>query len=179
MSCSTVLPPGCLQPVVLDLGKRTPVVVPDCGGPAVLPDDTDIVVVTQALQGVPGPPGIPGPAGGAAVQRQAGETLSALVAVWEDEQGRVFALDQSDEDHVFCLLGLTLTAADAGQAINVQRSGVIDDDSWSWTPGQRIYLGAAGALTASPATTGFDVLIGTALSTRRIALNVQDPIEME
>lgn len=136
-------------------------------------------VVAVAMQGPPGPPGAVGPAGGAAVTRVAGSTLSALVAVWEDAAGRVHALDQDDEDHVFSLLGVTLTAADAGQPIDVQRSGAITDSAWSWTPGQRVYLGLGGALTATPPAAGFDVLIGTALSPTRLLLNLQDPIALE
>ncbi|WP_416406541.1 DUF2190 family protein [Paracidovorax citrulli] len=147
---------------------------------SVLCEEVEVIqVVADAEQGPPGPRGEVGPAGGAAVTRVAGSTLSALVAVWEDAAGRVHALDQDDEDHVFSLLGVTLTAADAGQPIDVQRSGAITDSAWSWTPGQRVYLGLGGALTGTPPAAGFDVLIGTALSPTRLLLNLQDPIEME
>lgn len=147
---------------------------------SVLREEVEVIqVVADAEQGPPGPRGEVGPAGGATVSRVAGSTLSALVAVWEDAAGRVHALDQNDEDHVFTLLGITLTAADAGQLIDVQRSGALTDSAWAWTPGQRVYLGLAGALTATPPAAGFDVLIGTALSPTRLLLNLQDPIEME
>jgi hypothetical protein len=130
-----------------------------------------------AKQGLPGPQGIPGPTGGAALQRTAGETLSALRAVYE-LGGAVYALGQADVDHIDALLGITLTAADEGQLLNVQRSGVMDDAGWNWTPG-RVYLGAAGALTQTPAADGFDVLIGTATAPTRLMLNLQDPISLE
>lgn len=138
-----------------------------------------VEIVAVAEQGPPGRPGDPGPAGGSFLQRVASETLSALVVVWEDEFGRVRALDSTDEDHIFLLLGIATTAASAGNYLNVQRSGAIEDDAWSWSAGQRIYLGVHGALTATPPNSGFDVLIGTALSPKRIALNLQDPIELE
>jgi hypothetical protein len=147
---------------------------------SVLREEVEVIqVVADAEQGPPGPRGEAGPAGGATVSRMAGATLSALVAVWEDAAGRVHALDQGDEDHVFSLLGVTLTAADAGAPIDVQRSGAITDSAWSWTPGQRIYLGIGGALTTTPPAAGFDVLIGTALSPTRLLLNLQDPIALE
>lgn len=133
------------------------------------------VVVTR---GIPGPTGPPGPDGGNVLQRAAGETLSALRAVYELD-GAVRPLDAGDADHIDLLLGITITAAAAGQPINVQRAGSISDAAWSWTPGSRVHLGANGALTQSPPVDGFDVLIGTAVSPTSLLLNLQEPIELE
>lgn len=133
-------------------------------------------VVAVGVQGAPGAQGIPGPAGGSALQRVAGPVVSALQVVWEDEHGRVWPLGCTDLEHIFSLLGITLTAADAGQLVNVQRSGVLDDTAWSWTPGQRVYLGLAGQLTHTPAEDGAHVLIGTAVSATRLNLFLQDPV---
>jgi hypothetical protein len=92
--------------------------------------------------------------------------------------GAVHALSADDALHIDLLLGITLTAAQAGDPVNVQRLGAIEDDSWNWVPG-RVYLGAEGALTQTPPTSGFDLLIGAATSATRIALNLQDPISLE
>lgn len=132
---------------------------------------------TVGEQGPAGRPGEPGPAGGAAVQRLAGETLSALRAVYELD-GQVFALDYRDTEHIDLLLGVTLSAAQGGEPLNIQRLGAIDDDNWNWQPG-RVWLGADGALTQAPPTDGFDVLIGTAVASGRLLLNLQDPLELE
>lgn len=137
----------------------------------------DLEILEIASQGPRGIPGEPGPAGGSTLQRDAGTTLSALVAVYE-EDGEVFALDKDDDTHIDQLLGLTVTAASVGASINVQRSGAVDNSGWAWTPG-RVYLGAGGALTQVPATDGFDVLIGRAVSATRLLLDLQDPIELE
>lgn len=144
---------------------------------AVCLTQTEITTTTVGGQGPPGRPGEPGPAGGAAVQRVTGETLSALRAVYE-LGGQVFTLDYRDEAHIDLILGITLTAADAGAPINVQRSGALDDGGWNWTPG-RVWLGADGALTQTPPADGFDVLLGAAVSATRITLNITDPIELE
>ena len=137
----------------------------------------EMPVVEVVTQGGQGPPGIPGSDGGSAFQRNAGETLSALRVVYElDDQ--VLALDCRDSAHIDLLLGLTLSASDPGQPLNIQRCGVLDDSGWNWQPG-RIWLGTAGALTQTPPTEGFDVLIGAATSATRITLNIQDPIELE
>lgn len=137
-----------------------------------------VEVVEVAEQGPPGPRGPVGPAGGAAVSRTAGITLSALLAVWEDQDGQVWPLSATDGGHVFCLLGVTLTAAQAGQPVDVQRSGPVDDAAWDWAPRARVYLGANGALTVNPAVGGFHVLVGVALSPTRLLLGIQDPVQL-
>lgn len=109
--------------------------------------------------------------------REAGATMSALKVVYE-LNGVVYPLDKDDAAHIDLLLGVTLTAADMGGTVTVQRTGFIDDSSWSWTPG-RVYLGAAGALTQVPATSGSDVLIGSASSATRLILGITDPITLE
>lgn len=137
----------------------------------------ELETVAVGEQGPPGIPGVPGPAGGSAFQRTAGQIVSALRAVYELD-GQVFYLDYRDAEHINLLLGITLTAAQALEPINVQRSGVLDDDSWNWAPGP-VWLGADGALTQTPPTEGFDVLLGAAVSATRITLNLNDPIELE
>lgn len=146
------------------------------------PDDSVLVEQVEVAEIIAvaeqGPPGPPGPSGVAIYTRQSTGALSAMRVVWEDDAGAVSALDSADEDHIDLLCGLTLTAtSDAGQ-VAVQRTGAVDDLAWSWVPG-RVYLGADGALTQSPPSTGFDVLVGVAVSPTRLILNFQDPIELE
>lgn len=155
-------------------GDSQPLVIEHLRELAVVVEVPEAFMVTSGEQG---PPGIPGPAGGSAIQRSAGTTLSALRAVYEQD-GQVFALDYRDPDHIDLLLGITLSAAAAGAVVNVQRSGVLDDSNWSWTPG-RVYLGTNGQLTQLPADDGYSVLLGVATSATRLILNLQDPIELE
>lgn len=134
-------------------------------------------VIAAGLRGIQGLQGIPGPDGGSAFARIAGETISALRVVYELDN-EVFYLDPADEDHIDMLLGISLTAATIGGAVNVQRSGILEDNSWSWALG-RIWLGANGTLTQTPPAGDFDVLIGSAVSATRIILNIQDAILLE
>ena len=137
----------------------------------------ELQTATLGEQGPPGLQGIPGPSGGSAMQRTAGQPLSALRAVYELD-GQVFYLDYRDTDHIDLLLGITLTAAELAAPVNIQRSGALDDSGWSWAPGP-VWLGADGALTQTPPAAGYDVLIGAAVSATRITLNLTDPIELE
>ena len=113
------------------------------------------------------------------LQRTAGEGTSALLAVYEDLSGAVWPADADAESDVLALLGVTVTAAQANQPIRVQRVGVIDDGSWQWQAGQRIFLSQEGRLTQQAPLSGYDVLIGVALTATRVLLNIQDPIELE
>lgn len=139
----------------------------------------ELVLLTEARQGPPGPAGIPGPAGGQVLQRKAGMDTSALLVVYEDLFGSVWPADPDAESDVLALLGVTVSAAVAGQPINVQRLGHIDDEAWQLQPGKRVFLGAQGRLTQEPPQAGYDVLIGMAISQTRLLLNIQDPIELE
>lgn len=109
--------------------------------------------------------------------REAGETLSALRVVYE-LNGVVRYLDSHDAAHIELASGVTLGAAASGSPVQVQRSGAIDDENWSWTPGV-VWLGANGVLTQVPPTQGFDLTVGIALSATRLAVNLQPPIFLE
>ncbi|WP_405120753.1 hypothetical protein [Pseudomonas leptonychotis] len=137
----------------------------------------EVEALTVGEQGPRGAPGQPGPAGGSAVQRQAGETISALIAAYEVD-GSVYALDYRDAAHADLLVGITLSAATTGEAVNLQSSGPLDDSSWSWVPGP-VWVGIDGRLTQAPPDDGIDLLIGSAVSATRIALNLQRPIFLE
>jgi hypothetical protein len=137
----------------------------------------ELETLTAGEQGPAGRPGQPGPAGGSAMQREAGETLSALRAVYELD-GQVFYLDYRDSDHIELLLGITLNAGQLGEPLNVQRSGVLDDAGWSWVLGP-VWLGAAGALTQAPPSDGYHLLLGAAVASTRLLINLQPPIKLE
>lgn len=139
----------------------------------------ELVLLTDCQQGPPGPPGIPGPAGGQVLQRKAGMDMSALLVVYEDLFGAVWPADPEVESDVLALLGVTVSAAAGGQPINVQRIGAIDDAAWQLQPGKRVFLGGQGRLTQEPPQADYDVLIGMAISSNRLLLNIQDPIELE
>ena len=173
---------GQSHTTVVQSPEVTCVVLPECGPPIVVHGSVvDQVVVEVAVQGVPGPPGeqgIPGPAGGEAFTRVAATTLSALVVVWEDSAGLVRPLDYSDEEHAALLCGLTITSADAGQGVIVQRIGKLDAAGLGLVPG-RVWLGVDGRLTQTPPKDGCDILVGNATADERIYLNFNEAIYLE
>lgn len=46
--------------------------------------------------------------------------------------------------------GVTLTAAIAGEVIEVKRTGKIVENTWTWTPNAPVFISANGILTQTP-----------------------------
>lgn len=121
-----------------------------------------------------GPPGPPGEATGNVV-RTAGANLSAIRAVYEGTDGKVRYATNTDPTTATKTIGVTTSAALQDDEIGVCLTGEIEDNSLSLTPGP-LYLGTNGALTSTPPSTGVLLRVGTALTTGRLVVNVQQPI---
>lgn len=102
----------------------------------------------------------------------AGESLSALRVVFADVEAYY-----ADHDYLpsMNVIGITVTAAIAGDDVSVMTSGKLSDPSWSWVAGP-IYVGADGALTQTAPTTGFVQEVARAISPTDIIINIQPPI---
>ena len=111
----------------------------------------------------------------ALLARIAGDNISALRVVWENEFGVVKTLDSSDTAHACMLAGLTVTAADANSVIYVQRGGVVDASGLGLDPGC-VWAGTNGQLTQTPPTTGLDIFVGMAVAPGRLYLSLNEVI---
>lgn len=146
-------------------------------------------VITQAQQSVGtvtastvavevgsrGPQGPKGDPGDTTFQRPAASVLSALRVVYE-VGGAVAPADPHDADQVGAVVGLAVTAASAaGTLVDIQTRGAVDDAGWNWTDGP-VFLGADGALTQTPPTAGWEVVVGWPLSPTRLNLTFDEPI---
>lgn len=111
--------------------------------------------------------------------RKSDAPLSARLIVWEDGFGVVRVLDYRDTEHIDMISGITTTGTpNTGGDVTIQRFGQMDDDNWDWNPG-RIWLGINGKLTQVPPEDGNDVLVGYAVSAKRIYLDIKEPIFLE
>ena len=117
----------------------------------------------------------PMPTGGAGVVRTAGETISALRAVYERD-GKIYHLDQQDSANIDLFLGISVSSGLADSEIIVQRSGTIDDASWTWSVGDNVYVGAAGVLTQTQPVTGWELVVGAAPEATRLTLDFDEPV---
>jgi hypothetical protein len=138
--------------------------------------DTPEVITAVVNDG--GARGPAGPAAATTFVRSAGQTLSALVVVWEDETGIVYPADYRDDANIDFIVGVTITSTAIGNEITIQRSGSLDAVGLNLTAG-RVWLGATGSLTQVPPLDGYDVLIGYATSDQRLYIDIKDNIKLE
>jgi hypothetical protein len=108
----------------------------------------------------------------------AGEAVSALHAVWRDDDGRMYLLDSGDDAHIALYAGISLNSALPDEELSAQREGVLEAEGLGLVPGP-VWLGADGALTQTPPETGFDLYLGAATADDRVVLSPSEPIELE
>ncbi len=132
----------------------------------------------QTIRVVPvvGPQGPPGPSGAggfatAAVNITSGQVLALTAA------GAVPA-DTSNPGHRWAATAVAASSALAGDQVSLATSGRITEAAWSWTPGDPIYVGAAGTLTQSPPTAGWLRVIGHAESSISVWVQLHQPINL-
>ena len=137
------------------------------------PDILDVLV-----QGIQGPKGDPGEIKDITYERLSPGSMSALIVVWEDRYGVVRPAEPDELEHVSHIAGITLDGTSSARPVRIQYVGPITDSSWNFTIG-RIWLGAGGSLTQAPPESGYDVLIGHAVSKTTMYINIQDYIYLE
>lgn len=110
----------------------------------------------------------------------AGETISALKLIYTDSVS-MFIADPTTTIVKASAIGIAITGGVTGVEIRYLLTGLIYDSSFSFTPGQQVYLDSNGGLTQTdPDTLGlaYRVLIGTAQGSNAININIQEPIEL-
>ena len=132
----------------------------------------------QGEVGAEGPEGPRGVAGGRVVKRAPG-VLSAGRAVRALADG-----DHVDVASAFVsstartLVGVVATsAAAADEEVEVVLRGELDDDVWTFTPQQNVYVGDNGVLTQTiDPTWSYVCVVGRALTPTKLLVDVRAPI---
>jgi hypothetical protein len=148
--------------------------------------DPPITVIGPNVQGptivigpnIPGPPGAdgpPGPSGGGTFIRQAEQALSGHRVVKAVANNEVNYASNDQFSDAALIEGITTGAAGSGDDIEVQSSGEMVEDSWSWSLGP-IFCGLNGQLTQSPPAGAWIRQVGVAVDTNRIVISLQPPI---
>ena len=107
--------------------------------------------------------------------RTAAEAISALRVVRSSTLTAV-VLARWPESLSTAPLGVTTTSATLGDNISIQTGGELEDNAWSWTPGSPVFLGANGTLTQTQPTTNYTLVIGKAVTPKRLLIRIQAPI---
>jgi hypothetical protein len=124
-------------------------------------------------------PGGPGPAGqpGGTVQRVTAAALSGHRVVTPLNDGTVDYADATNTAHAARPMWLTTSAWLQGATATLTAAGPVAEPTWSWTPGQPIYLGANGALTQTPIPgAAFVLIVAEVIDATTIEFRPQVPI---
>lgn len=135
--------------------------------PAELPADMAAVIV-----------GKPGATGGVTTVTVGPSPLSGHTAVACNAAGRLVYADCANPAHQLAVLGLIADAYSAGAEAEVQTGYVLSHVGWSWSPGP-VFVGEGGQLVqALPSGAVFSQVVGLALSSTRVLVDVQPPISL-
>lgn len=133
----------------------------------------DSTIIEVSTQGAPGPTG---PAGSIQHTATAAIALGGHRAILLNASGATYA-DNATEAHAGRVSGITLGAVSSGAQVSFQSAGMISELSWSWVPGDDIWLGTNGLLTqAYPSGAAFAQLIGYAITATSIWVELGDPV---
>ena len=106
--------------------------------------------------------------------------ISALKAVRSFSANNVTTAQPNLTEPEATIIGIATTSANSGNTVTIQKSGKLEDSSFTFSPGTPIYLDINGCLTASdPFSLGHDfrTQIATALGPGAIEIKIQEPIQ--
>lgn len=165
--------------VVVDRA-RTAAIVQNRPQAASVPDQRTAATVDRrpAVVGVssPGVQGRAGQDGGTTEARIAATDLGGHRIVRSTSGTAVGYADCTNAAHGDDTLGMTIGAALAGDAVQVQARGPVSFNGWAWTPGEPVFLGASGQPTQAPPAGAFEQVIGYAEDATTIHLRIAQPI---
>lgn len=106
----------------------------------------------------------------------AGAVVGGQRIVTTDGAGKVVYADKDTPADAFRVLGMTIFSAIADDDVQVLTFGDHTDPSFTWTPGDPIYLGNTGLMTQTVPTTGFVMQVGFAVTSTKMFLQLKEPI---
>lgn len=104
----------------------------------------------------------------------AGETIHSLRVV-RAENGELFHPDVNEDDHGEQVVGVSLQSGNVGEDVQVRTYGRVRENSWAWDPGW-VFCGDDGVLTQSPGSSGWLLIIGRAVDSTTIEIDIGDAV---
>jgi hypothetical protein len=146
---------------------------------AVLIESTETVALVERREiGVileEGRQGPAGPSGANSTTLTTAEAIGGHRLVTTDASGLAIYADSSDVSHAGRVVGLSTGAASLGGTVTVQYGGSLTDPSFSYTPGDILYVGTNGLISTTPGT-AFSQVIGYAEAATTIFIRIHQPI---
>ncbi|EHP94865.1 hypothetical protein [Methylorubrum extorquens] len=119
--------------------------------------------------GAPGERGAPGPSG-RTLTKTAGETIPDWRAVILDTNGQFRLADPSNPTHRQRVVGIVPYGGSGLAALIAQTAGDVAGPASNFDPAAPLFVGAGGALTPNPPTSGWRQIVATAVSSSRIVV---------
>ena len=138
-------------------------------------------VLKVVAQGPQGPMGAVGPQGPAGTYFLSFPTATAIGGnrIVGLHAGVVVYASADAPTTASNVLGITTSSVAAGLPSTIQSLGLMTEPSWAWTPDKPVFCGLNGALTQTPPTTGFSLIVGLAVSTTQVFIRVTPPIYLQ
>ena len=105
----------------------------------------------------------------------AGEQISALRAIKVIDD-KAYVCDSSNVEDADLCIGISVTAANQGESLAVQTSGIMEDSSWNFIAGQPIYFNAEGRLEQTVPLENFSQIIGYSITESKLKIEVQQAL---
>ncbi len=116
--------------------------------------------------------------GGGFCTKVATETMSAIRLVKLDNPTDVSLATSDSTCPDATVLGVSRTAANATENVEIVTSGKLYDSSFNFPVNSPLFLGINGIITDVAPTTGFLTQIGTSGGPGLINININDPVEL-
>lgn len=136
----------------------------------------DTIIIEGGI-GPQGPAGPAGPAGGAEdIQRTASIPISGHRVVAADPTTVLKYASNTSLAECKGIIGITTGAASAGQPATIRLNGELTEPTWSFTPGELVYLSTSGGLTQTIPITGVLLVLGFAETANTMFIDIKSPI---
>ena len=134
------------------------------------------IVVTggRGPRGEKGETGLPSSATSSYTAGDAGTIVNTVVALVDG----VLVAAQPTVEMARKVVGVATQSAVAGDSVEVLLNGPRQDSAWSWAEESLLFLGADGALTTIPPTTGALLLVGKTTGPDSIIVSISTPISL-
>lgn len=108
---------------------------------------------------------------------EAGEAISALKLVRASDLATVLIGEKDTYVNSKCL-GVALNTVLAGETLEVQEFGKLEDAFFNFPLNEPLFLGLNGLITDTPPVSGFSINIGHGLGTGAIFIDIREQIEL-
>ncbi len=102
--------------------------------------------------------------------------MQQITPAWSIVTWTGYIADSSNTNHIGRIAGITIAACEKDVSTSVIVIGPVTNTSWTWNPGDELYLNGSGNLSTTAPTSGFVQKIATAKSANIIELLFSPPV---